>query len=178
MTATDPHPAFPFARAAIALTAATAFMLAQAWWFVPWLCGDQPITRQAVLAVFALAWVASILSIAPVALLGAHGVMAAAYGYFIGMAIRLPLCLAGVIILNRRADMPANALVAALAMSYLPLLAIEATFMGRYLWNKDFLGSQGNGRRQPDAAAAPVAGATPAAPTLNPVPPRNTEVPA
>ncbi len=65
--------------------------------------------------------------------------MPAVYGYFIGMAARLTVCLIAANIANHVYGIPGSPMAATLGILYMPLLMVEVAFVGRYVWLKDKL---------------------------------------
>ncbi len=113
-------------------------MLVAAWVVLPTIFGPNPANSQVVLSTAAVVWVTGMACFILVAKLAPGGVMPTVYGYFIGMMVRLPVCLVLALYLNRILGISGGPIMVALAFSYLPALAIEAAFTGRCLWMKDF----------------------------------------
>lgn len=139
MNDTQNQPGFPLPQATVWLTATAAVCWAVAWYAAVALHGDTPGVRSAVYLAGAAVWGASLVGIAPVALLGQQGVMATVWGYFIGMGIRLALCLGLYLAVVSRGLLPGQPVATTLAVMYVPLLFVEVALVGRYLWAKDFL---------------------------------------
>jgi len=141
MTEDSLQPAFPIARAVAwmlgvaALAVAAAYGLAVMMW-----PGDATALRAAVgLAGFAA--VAGVLSVLPVGMFGSFGVMATVKAWFLGMFVRLGLCMAAGWLATLKLEMPGPAVAVGLACGYLPTLFVETALVGRYLWAKDSLPS-------------------------------------
>jgi len=124
------------------MTVAAAVLIVVIAWLAPRLAGDAADAqgaRRAVWVLGCLVWASALLSLAPVWALGPRGVMATAYGYFGGAALRLILCLGGGIAIGKALDVSTQVVIVALAGVYVPLLMIEVGFVGRYMWLKDSL---------------------------------------
>lgn len=140
MTPALSQPAFPLRQAVSLLTGVAVLLLA----------GGVVVTRfiapsdagfDAMLFAGIVVWLASVLGVIPVAIVGQRGVMPAVYASFIGMGLRLALTFAAAIAAVRAGRLEGLHVAVWLAVFYLPLLAVEITLVGRYLWHKDFLAS-------------------------------------
>jgi hypothetical protein len=78
-----------------------------------------------------------VIGLVPVAMLARGGLMATVWGHFIGAAGRLAVVLLALVLVSRRGDLSIEVMTVALLAAYLPLLAVEASFVGRYLWSLD-----------------------------------------
>ena len=154
MNASIAQPPFPFGRAALLLTAVAGLILAGAWLTVGLLHPGARILQATVLCGGGVVWIASLLGMTPVALLGRRGVMPTVYGYFLGMGVRLVLVMGAAMALVHSGRLPGRPMALVLAIFYLPLLLAEVSLVGRYLWHKDFLAPAGTTR--PGSAAGPA----------------------
>lgn len=84
-----------------------------------------------------LVWAAAVAGVLPVAAMGARGALPTAVGYFIGMAVRLLVCLGAFLIVSFEEVLPRRPFAVALVGFYVPLLWVEVAFVARYLWLKD-----------------------------------------
>lgn len=131
------HP-FPLVRMLLALTgvallaAAPAALIAAGF-------DHGPGSMRAALTMAVISWGVSVTSMLPVAVLGPLGVMPTIFAYFGGATMRLMLSLAAAVAAVKFAALPPLAVGLSLTVMYLPLLFVEAGFVGRYLWAKDFL---------------------------------------
>ncbi len=139
MTIGPRQPAFPTAAALLWLTGATVFGAAVAVLATPMFAGFTPEVNRAILAASVVAYVGSLLAMAPVSALGPWGVMPTVYGYFIGAALRAAWCMGAGMMLVRGWGLAATPTSAVLVWMYLLLLFVEVALVGRYLWAKDFL---------------------------------------
>lgn len=137
MQPTTPQTAFPAARAMLSITAMAVGLLGVAWFLVPALCGKETSSYQAALFAAGLVWGTAMLGLLPLAIVGRAGVMPVVYAYFIGMAIRMPLCLLATIAAVNMGYLPSKPVFAALGVFYLPILLAEAGLVGSHLWRKD-----------------------------------------
>lgn len=122
-------------KAAVVIVLA-AVLLTPAAWFAATLVSDRGALDAATFALVVVGGMA-LLSLIPVAIMGRGGVMPTVIAWFAAMLVRLPGCLILAAIAVRNAWLPGSAMVAALGVFYVPLLLIEAGFVGRYLWRKD-----------------------------------------
>ena len=86
-----------------------------------------------------LVWLASLVSLWPVKVLGPKGIIPTVWGYFLGAAVRLLLCLIASVWAVTRFGLHEHQVMVMLVVAYLPLLFVEAAWVGRYLWLKDGL---------------------------------------
>jgi hypothetical protein len=130
--------AFPAVAAGCALVATTGLIMA-AGWMLPVTLRSLPADswRQCLTAAGVICGLSALLGVAPVALLGHRGVMAAAAAYFLGMGMRLIVCLGAAAVVSHAESLSGPLFAAALALFYLPLLAVEVAYVGRYLWQMD-----------------------------------------
>jgi len=136
----NPPPSFPLTQAVISLTgvAWVGFMLM--WWATSPVYTHTPGAEQAVFLAACVAWGTAIAGVIPVAWLGPLGVLPTVWGYFIGMSLRLTVCLGVYIYVSLHGQLPVYPMAVTLGVLYVPLLFTETAIVGRYLWNKDFLG--------------------------------------
>lgn len=100
------------------------------------------VHRSMVLAVVVV-WGVSMLAILPLKVLGPSGVLPTVWGYFIGSAVRIAICLGLFFAVKSQNYLPAEMMAAALVLTYLPLLFTEVAIVGQYLWSKDLQLSSG-----------------------------------
>lgn len=131
-----PQHAFPTVTVVSTLTAAAAVTGAVAFAIAAWTV-DPATARSAVLFAVIVVWLASVLAIAPVALLGRRGVTPTIAAYFVGMAGRLLVCLAAALVAVMLLKLPAAPTLLSMVAAYLVLLLVEVTFVGRYLLGMD-----------------------------------------
>lgn len=137
---TYPQPAFPIAKVMVCVTLAAILCLMATAWLVGTVYGRTPDVVPVACAAAALVWSSLILAVVPVAVLGPAGVLPAVWGYFIGSALRLLICLVSFGLLTKWTGLlPGKPMAIAMVMMYVPLLFVEATLIGRYVWAKDFL---------------------------------------
>ena len=86
-----------------------------------------------------LVWFVFVVALIPVAVCGTLGVMPTVYAYFVGMAIRLTICLGTYLVAVTSQFLPAHPVATTFVIFYVPLLFVEVGVAGRYLWSKDFL---------------------------------------
>lgn len=146
------QPAFPILQAVGVLTLAAAAAAMVCLWAIPAAFGNPDGAQRGVALMAGVAWFSLVLGVLPVGLLGPLGVMPTVYGYFLGGAARVVICLGMAVVLVKSAMLPAGPVMVTLAAMYLPLLFVEVTLVGRYLWKKDFLGN--------DHAGVPAGAAT------------------
>jgi hypothetical protein len=104
---------------------------------VPALFGHPAGAPAAVLASVAASWLAALIGIVPLAVRGPAGVMPAIWGYFLGAAVRMVLCVAAAGAFIKLARWPAGPVAVTLVGSYLLLLLVETKIAARYLLAKD-----------------------------------------
>lgn len=80
---------------------------------------------------------AAVAGLAPVAAMARGGVMPVVWGYFIGAAGRVLIAIFALMLAARRTELPVDVMAVALMATHLPLLAVEAAFVGRHLWRCD-----------------------------------------
>ncbi|MCE9592401.1 MAG: hypothetical protein K8S99_17995 [Planctomycetes bacterium] len=136
MSTTPLQPAFPSLRVCAALSAAslaTAVVMAAVVLIVP----GWSACLGAVALAACVVWIASLVGLVPVAVMGPFGVSSTLIGYFSGMGARVLLCiiggLAGVYVMG----LATQPLLLGMAAMYMPLLLVEAGYVGRYLSAKD-----------------------------------------
>lgn len=127
---------FPLGPALSLLTAAALLLAGVNYGLVGWNWPQAPV-RSLTLFAGLVVWGSAILALMPVVLLCRRGVMPTVYGYFIGMALRLPLCLSAAIFAAKAGYLPGKPLLVALVIFYFPLLLMEVGLVGRYLWAQD-----------------------------------------
>lgn len=125
------HPAFPTGRIIAALTATVVGV----WLLLRLLASAWP--AGAIDAGALAAACAAAAGLLPVAAMARGGVMPIAWGYFIGAAGRVVIAILALLLAARRSDLPVDVMAVALMAAHLPLLAVEAAFVGRYLWRCD-----------------------------------------
>jgi hypothetical protein len=126
---------FPVMKAAVVIVLAAALLTPVAW-FAATLVSDRGAMDAAMFALVVVGGMA-LLSLIPVAIVGRRGVMPTVTAWFAATLVRLPGCLILAAVAVRSEWLPGPAMVAALGVFYVPLLLIEAGFVGRYLWRKD-----------------------------------------
>ncbi len=137
------HPPFAALSATVWLTLTAMVALGLAWLIVP----HETVTdTRGLLLAAAVSWIAALLALAPVTLLGPLGVMATIWGYFIGAGGRIVLCVLAGAMLVKLAHLPAKSVMLTLVVMYLPLLMVEASLVARYLWLKDALAPPKSGQ--------------------------------
>ncbi|MCC7193708.1 MAG: hypothetical protein IT444_13110 [Phycisphaeraceae bacterium] len=136
------QPAFPLLQAIGLLTLVAAVVGLICLWAVPAAFNHPDGAQRGVMLMAVIAWFSLILSILPVGMLGPLGVMPTVYGYFLGGAARVVICLIMGVVLVKAALLPVGPVMVTLAAMYLPLLFVEAALVGLYLWKKDFLGNE------------------------------------
>ncbi|MBI1337489.1 MAG: hypothetical protein GC164_11060 [Phycisphaera sp.] len=141
-TTPTPQPTFALARAIGWLTLTAGACCAIAWGilsntYTP--AQGQPAVAALVSGVAVLVVLTSLLALLPVYLLGPMGVMPTVAGYFMGMGLRMVLCLGSFLVARYTTKLPMQPIALTMAVMYVPLLFVEVSLVGRYLWAKDFL---------------------------------------
>jgi hypothetical protein len=145
MSSSTRQPPFLAGRAALILSGAAALILLASWLVIRSLfSGDRMLLTTLFYGAGAV-WVAALLGIVPIAILGPRGVMPAVCAYFIGTGLRLVLVMGLAMVAVHSGSLPGRPMAIVLSAFYLPLLAIEVGLVGRYLWQKDFLGRKDGG---------------------------------
>jgi hypothetical protein len=147
------QPRFPAGRAALILSGAAALILLVSWLVIRGLFSGDRMLFTTLFYGGGTVWAAAILGILPIAVLGPRGVMPAVCGYFIGTGVRLILVMALAMAAVHSGWLPGRPMAMVLSVFYLPLLGIEVSLVGRYLWQKDFVKRQGAG--SPDGGEHP-----------------------
>jgi len=140
MTSRRIEPSFPSLQAAIGLTLAWGASLGAA-------CGLMSIGAsgglhaqvQEVLSIAVILWVAAIVGLVPVAMLGPWGVLPTVWGYFLGSGARALITLIGYGVLKVSGHLSSDTVVLAMVSIYVVLLFVEVGYISHYLWHKDFL---------------------------------------
>jgi hypothetical protein len=96
--------------------------------------GGAASIRAAVDAGVVAATAGAVIGLVPVAAMARGGVMATVWGYFIGAGGRVVVALAALVLASRSGHLAIEVVTVGLLATYLPLLAVEAGFVGRYLW--------------------------------------------
>ncbi len=92
------------------------------------------------------------ITLIPVAALGPWGVMPTVYGYFLGCGARFLGCFGFCAWVLMSGALPGDPTVLSVVIAYVPLTLVDAAFVGRYLWQKDFLIEGMSGRRIGEAS--------------------------
>jgi len=122
---------FPLVRAMLSVAVAAGVCAAVSWRGLPWL-GAESLAMPATIA-FAICGGFGLLALLPVALLDRLMPAGAAYGFMIGMLLRLIGCSIAYIALDR-AGYP-DSFAYAMAAAYLVLLGVELAVIGPYIRN-------------------------------------------
>ncbi|MEX0774886.1 MAG: hypothetical protein WD042_04125 [Phycisphaeraceae bacterium] len=130
------HAPFPLVKALAAITALGAVLLALAWLLVPHFFAGNAYALAAPIGA-AVVWLTVSASLLGVAAAAPFGVMPTVYAWFIGMFLRMFVCLAAAWVVTGRGWVDGPPLAAALAIPYLPMLLAEAGFVGWHLWHRD-----------------------------------------
>lgn len=123
---------FPVVSACATVTLITA-VLAPLVYFGLLAAFGEPVAA-AVVAGGLLCWATAMLSMAALAFTAPMGGMAIAYAWFIGMMVRMSICLGGAWVAKLHFEVPGKPLAASLAAFYLPLLLVELAWVQRHLW--------------------------------------------
>lgn len=134
------HPAFPVFMIGLYLTLAATALYGLAAWIVPHLF-QGPLTALAVAVTAAVVWAASLIGLAPVALLEKRGAQRFVVGYFVGAASRVVICLVAAVACVKAFELPIRPVMITLVAIYLPMLFLESGLVSWYLWRKDALGT-------------------------------------
>ncbi len=78
------------------------------------------------------------MTLIPVAALGPWGVIPTVYGYFLGCGARFLGCFGFCAWVLMSDALPGDPTVMCVVIAYVPLTLVDAAFVGRYLWQKDF----------------------------------------
>ena len=135
----DRQPAFAAFVALISMTLLAGALYGLCVWLVPDFFADPGRAVSAVAPMAAVVWLSCLLSLGPVIVLGSRGVGPTVWAYFVGAAVRVVICLMAAVVLVKRLAYPLEPVMITLVMLYLPMLFVEAGFVGRYLWLKDHL---------------------------------------
>ncbi len=127
------QPGFPTARSVAALTVAAGMLLAGVAALAPWLTLHMP----SILLGAGVVWLTSVLTMLLMSMLAPFGVMPAVYGIFISMGLRMAICLGVAMAAVHGGFLPGRSVAAGLAIFYPFLLAIEVTFLARFMWRLD-----------------------------------------
>lgn len=137
---------FPVLKTISCLTGTAAVCLGATVSLVGMVFGGGSSVRQMVCLAALVVWGSSVVAVLPVAACGPSGVLATAWGYFIGAGARFFACLAAYAWVCLEGLGPVKPLALSLAGFYVPLLAVEVAIVGRYLWSWDFVGHQQQGQ--------------------------------
>ena len=124
-------------RAQLMVTVAAALSLVVALLVVPLLTGDSPVQLQSILAGTLGAWVAVIASIHPISVTAKAGATMAAAGALVGMAIRLTIAIAFIVVASFTDKLAVQPVALAIVIAYLAMLAVETAVVGRFVWQLD-----------------------------------------
>ena len=111
-------------------------ILAISWFALPKVFVGQDV-HQGLLLAFVMVTGVSLLSLVGVAMLGSWGLMYVVAGTFVGMGLRLVICLAGAIYANHFLDMSRMFVILSLMIFYLPLMGLEVAAISRYVLKND-----------------------------------------
>jgi len=140
MTTQRIEPSFPFLQAAIGLTLAWGVSVGVMCWLVSINVLDSLHTPvHEVLRIAVTIWIAMMVGLIPVAILGPWGVLPTVWGYFLGSGARVLITLAGYSILKISGYLSSDLVVLAMVGIYVILLFVEVGYISHYLWHKDFL---------------------------------------
>ncbi len=133
-TRTDNSPAFASSRVLALLVGVAWLAWALLRVLLPQAFGGA-VTRAVDVAALA-AGGGAVVGLLPVAAMARGGVMSTVWGYFMGAVGRAVIALATLVLASRQ-DVAIEPMAVALVLIYLPLLGLEAGFVGRYLWRLD-----------------------------------------
>ena len=85
-------------------------------------------------AMVVIVWLSFLAGLVPVAAVASRGVTAMVYGYFLGTAIRVVLCLSAMFVAIKFWGVSDHCVALTVVPSYLILLLIESGLIGRSLW--------------------------------------------
>lgn len=134
---TQPH-RFPVGKTMVCLSVTAIACLAGGLWLFGSLYGHESTVQRTVGLAVGSVWGASIVAVLPLTLLGPRGVLPTVCGYFIGMGVRLSVCIGVFVWVKVAGRLPPEPMALALGLAYLPLLGTEMILVGKYLWAKDF----------------------------------------
>lgn len=129
MTQNETTTRFPLINAVLTVAVATGVCTAAAWRGLP-LIGAQSLADPAVMA-FAVCGAFGLLALIPVALMDRLTPAGAAYGFMIGMLLRLIGCSVVYFFMNR-AGYP-DSFAYCMAVAYMVLLGVEIAVIGRFI---------------------------------------------
>lgn len=130
-------PSFPVARA-LGWLSLTLLVLAGAFYGVGGLINARDTVSTSVVVFVALVlWLSAVVSICPMRVLGSMGPSAVVWGYFAGTAARIILSVGACAWAIIKLGLPAQGVLLVLVGLYLPVLFLEAGYIGRHLWRMD-----------------------------------------
>ena len=137
MDQTSGRNTFGFLSATAAITIVAMILFGLAWWLVKSAFGQVAGSEQAIILAAIVAWGSSLLGLLPVAMVSQQGLMPTVYGYFVGAAIRVIICIVASVIAIASVKTPAGPWATTLLGMYLPLLFLEVSLIAQYIWRID-----------------------------------------
>lgn len=131
-----PQTAFPVVRALLVLTIAIAMLIGLTSLVTAYWIGNRSLS-ETLGYVGTVSWLGAVLGLVPIAYLGPRGVMPAIHGWYAGMALRLAVCVVGVLFGLYAFGLALEPMLLGIAGYYILMLFIEAGIVSKYLWNKD-----------------------------------------
>ncbi len=128
---------FPTWTAAVCLTGLLVVLAAGTWLILPMVMGESTRFELMIAAAFGSVWLTGIACLATIAVVGPLGPMPTIYAFLGGMLLRMAFTMGLAMLLFHRGMVPGTPLAVCLAIAYLPALAVEVAFVGRFLWSMD-----------------------------------------
>ena len=161
MTQTANQPAFPLAKAAIALTVLAVIVLAVAYVVVPRLFGQPRGAELAVAIMVAVVWVSGLFSLIPMKKVAGRPALAVVKAFFLGMAVRVAAGVLMMVVAIKALHLPAGPVAVSLMGSYGVFLFLETRMVTRFLRDsaagRSTTTGTGNGTSAPKNEAKPQA---------------------
>ena len=136
MTGDPKQHAFPTVAALLLLTVAAAVCGAGSFAVVAWSVDVDTAWPSAAFATIVV-WSGAVLAVIPVAVLGPRSVSHAIAAYMAGMIGRLMFCLAGAVVAVWLLELAAAPTLLSMSATYMVLLVVDVTLIGRYLSGRD-----------------------------------------
>ncbi len=133
MTQTANQPAFPLAKAAIALTVMAVVVLALAYFVVPGLFGQPRGAELAVAIMVAVVWVSGLVSLIPMKKVVGQPALAVVKAFFLGMAVRVAAGVLMMVVAIKSMKLPAGPVAVSLMFAYGMFLFVETRLVTRFL---------------------------------------------
>ena len=140
---------FPLMRALLLLSAAAGGLYIVLRLALGLVYGELEGVGAAVDVAALVVWCSAVLGLMPVVLLARAGLMAIVYGYFIGTVVRVLIVLLATVAVLVKTPLPAVVWVVTLFGMYLPLLFLEVSLVGRFIWSKHLPGHASPQSRPP-----------------------------